>query len=106
MTPQAPDPDALRFALDKFGEDAQRWQESAAVLGAASRVADGLALRILDFGMVPMVHGAYSEVQQLVVTLLSDGAAEGDAIASSLLAARDTYQQEEDANVHLFKGIW
>jgi hypothetical protein len=106
VTPQAPDPAALRFALDQFGEDARRWRELSDVCETASRAADGLALRSVDFGMVAIVHSAYSDVQQLVATLLSDGATECDAIASNLIAARDTYQREEDANVHLFKGIW
>jgi hypothetical protein len=101
-----PDKQDLRQALDQFGQDATRWRDCGDTLGQARARADDLALRAADFGPVRMVHGAYADTQQFVAMLLREGSSECDSVAGNLITARDSYQRDEDANVHKIKGIW
>jgi hypothetical protein len=103
---EAPPEGDLKFALEQFGSDAKKWREAAGVLSGAAGAADGLALRAPDFGVAFAVHSAYAEVQQLIVALLRGGVTSANTIADNLITARDTYQREEDANVHKIKGVW
>jgi hypothetical protein len=102
----APEPADLSYALGLFGPDAQHWREASDVLAAAARAAEGLDLHKHDFGVAFMVFEAYADVRNLVVDLLHGGGTAATTIADNLITARDTYQREEDANVHKLKGIW
>lgn len=108
MTQQPPEAGDLRAALEQFGIDATRWDDGGDTLTAARRSAEALTIASPAFGPAAWLglSDAYAQVQQMIVELLGEGATEFSAVGAALITARDTYQREEDANVHMIKKIW
>lgn len=108
MTETPPDAGELKAALAKFGEDAKLWNEHKAALEKAKAGAEGLDIESLAFGPAVWVglDARYREVQQMIIDRLGEGAREFGAIAGNLIKARDTYQREEEKNIHAIKKKW
>jgi hypothetical protein len=103
-----PEPADLRFALSRFGEDAGRWEADGRVLAQAAQNAAALEVEALAFGPAAWlgVPEQYRLVQQMITDRLGEGAQRFADVAAALRSARDTYQREEDDNVHRIKGVW
>jgi hypothetical protein len=108
MSQIPPEPADLRFALSKFGEDAERWDDNGRVLGRAARSAAALEIAAPEFGPAAWlgVPEQYRLVQQMISERLGEGAHRLADVADALRAARDTYRREEHENVHAIKGLW
>lgn len=95
-----------RAALEKFGEDAQRWYENSSQLATAQAAASALSIEPLAFGPAAWlgVAGSYRQVQQMIVDRLGEGAAVSTTIAETLITVRDRIQATEDANEAALRG--
>lgn len=108
MSQTPPEPADLRYAIEQFAVDAQRWQDNATTLGDASAAAASITLDPLAFGPGTWLDMAdiYEQVHQMLIDRLHEGSDQFSGISDNLILARDTYQREEENNVHQIRGIW
>ena len=108
MSQTPPEPADLRYAIERFTVDAQRWQDNATTLGDASAAAASITVDPLAFGPAVWLDMAdtYAQVHQMLVDRLREGGERFAEIADNLIQARDTYRREEENNVHQIRGIW
>lgn len=108
MAEEPPDPTELKAALDKFGDDAKKWDQQHDTMTEAKSAADGLDIDALAFGPFAWfgLSGKYKDVQQMIVDRCNEGATEFDKIAKALIKARDGYQKDEEQGVHEVKKVW
>lgn len=105
----APTPDEYRVALEALRNDAAKWEDCAGDLGSAKSTADGLDLEALHFSYVADKLGVtalYKEFQDKMVRLLGEGETASKSVSTQLLAAAQTYQNEEEAGIHRMNNIW
>ncbi len=105
----APTPDQYQVALQALRNDADRWEQCAADLGAAKGTADGLNLEALHFSYVADKLGVtalYRQFQTKMSGLLGEGQTTSVAVATALRESAQTYQAEEEAGVHRMNNVW
>lgn len=108
MSQTPPEPADLRYAIEQFAVDAQRWQDNADALREASAAAAAITVDPLAFGPSAWLDlpDIYAQVHQMIVDRLREGSERFAEIAENLLQAQETYRQEEENNVHRVRGIW
>lgn len=108
MTETPPDPQELKFALGKFGEDAKHWDGTKAEMGKAKQSADALDIETLAFGPANWLDMAdkYKQVKQMISDRCGEGATEFGEISKALIKARNEYEKDEAKNVHTTKKVW
>ncbi|MFC4858778.1 hypothetical protein [Actinophytocola glycyrrhizae] len=105
----APTKDQYEVALAALRDDATTWTGCADDLAAAKSTADGLDLEALHFSYLADKCGVtqlYADFQSKFVRLLGEGETTCHAVSDALLAAAQTYQQEEEAGVHNLNNVW
>lgn len=105
----APTPDQYQVALDALRDDADKWEQCGADLGAAKATAEGLDLEALHFSYVADKLGVtalYQQFQAKMVGLLGEGQTMSGNVATALRNSAQTYQQEEEAGVHRMNNVW
>lgn len=104
-----PDKDILAAALGALRDDAKTWDSISQDLESAKRTAERLDLDALHFSYIADKLGLttlYKEIQDKMVRLLGEGAANDKSVAEALLKSAATYEQEEKDGVHRIKGVW
>jgi hypothetical protein len=99
----------IAAALDAMRKDAAVWQDMAGQMRDAAGVADRLDLSKLHFSKLGDMLGMvdlYRDVQDRMVRLIQQGAANFDATAAALTTAANGYEKDEQDNVHRFTGIY
>ncbi|HEY7595049.1 MAG TPA: hypothetical protein VH969_17990 [Actinophytocola sp.] len=105
----APTPDQYQVALQALRNDADKWEQCSADLGAAKGTADGLDLAALHFSYVADKLGVtalYQQFQTKMVGLLGEGQTMSANVATALRESAQTYQQEEESGVHRMNNVW
>lgn len=99
----------IEVALAAMRADAVLWESAATQLEAPKSALDGVTLSAevvsvwaAEAGMVDTYDQGRTQVQ----TLLQHGAENFRAIAQALIASADTYQREEEANLHTFESTY
>jgi hypothetical protein len=108
MTETPPDPQELKFALGKFGQDAKHWNDTKTEMDKAKQGADALDIETLAFGPANWLGIAdkYRQVKQMVSDRCNEGATEFGEIGKALIKARNEYEKDEAKNVHATKKVW
>lgn len=105
----APTPDQYQVALQALRNDADKWEQCSADLGAAKGTADSLNLEALHFSYVADKLGVtalYQQFQAKMSGLLGEGHAMSANVATALRNSAQTYQQEEESGVHRMNDVW
>lgn len=98
MTPTGKEARA-RFALKALHDDATEWSRAANELSDAARAAARLDLsahHLSHLADAAGLTGKYREIQDGLVRLLGEGAANFDSLATALRAAADAYAKTDD----------
>jgi hypothetical protein len=104
-----PKPEVLEAALSALRSDSDVWASLADDLTAAKEKAEGLSLEAKHFSYIADQFGMtaeYKKFQDKLARLLGEGAANGYSVATQLMRAAVTYEQEEREGVHRMKGVW
>jgi hypothetical protein len=99
----------IQAALDAMRQDSHTWRHMAAELSEAARVANRLDLGQRQFSFAADRVGVtrlYQDIQEKMVKLMEQGAANFESIAQALYAAADGYEEDERRNVHQLKNIY
>lgn len=98
----------ISYALEKFGEDARLWSESAHVLKSAKDSAADLTIAPLAFGPAVWMglSERYNEIQQMIIERLDEGSVELERISRALIRSRNDYRDDEDSGVHEMNRVW
>lgn len=105
----APTGDQYEVALEALRDDAGVWSDTATVLDDANAAAATLLLESHEFSWAGDLAGlpeTYKELKDKVVDLLAQGRDASNSVAEQLLAAADTYENEEEEGVHRMNGVW
>lgn len=105
----APSTEKIQAALEAMRSDARGWNESAGELSSATFTASWLNLDAQDFSYLANERSLtelYSELQNKIVTLLSQGQQNFESISTQMSAAADSYEAEEEAGVHRMRNIY
>jgi hypothetical protein len=94
MSQTPPEPEDLRYAIERFTVDAQRWQDNATTLGNASASAASITVDPLAFGPATWLDMAYvyEQVHQMLTRRLREGSEQFDKIADNLVQASHSDQ--------------
>lgn len=104
-----PSADQITAALHALRADARAWAAAADQLTDAAQNARRLSLDAFHFTYIGDQLGvteAYRSLQEKIVVLLGQGAANLDSLAVALQASANTYQAEDEAGVHRLRKIW
>jgi hypothetical protein len=104
-----PTGEQVEVAIQALRDDAHRWLDMGDQLRAAASAGEGLDLNAFHFsglGHLLGVDEMYRQVQQTIVTLLRQGAANFDDVAGALRDAADGYEQDEYDTVHRMRNIY
>jgi uncharacterized coiled-coil DUF342 family protein len=106
---------AVRIDLEMLLKDAQRWRDSAALLGRVKETADGLALNVRAFSSVAetatvsskgrSIVATYRQLQEKISSLLSEGQECFNDMAKHLQTVAENVAQTEDFNRRIVQGI-
>jgi hypothetical protein len=95
-------------ALEALRSDAGVWHTAAGNLTGPMNALAGLTLTGADVSMWAVDRGldrTYDQARTAVIDLLRQGAENFTNLGNALAAAADTYQREEEANLHRFDSI-
>lgn len=104
-----PSADQITAALEAMRADARAWGAAADQLTDAAQNARRLSLDAFHFSYFGEQLGltaAYRSLQEKLITLLEQGAANFDSLAVALQRSADTYQAEDEAGVHRMRNVW
>lgn len=102
-----PSPDDIHVALDALRADAMVWRTAANDVKRAARAAEGQVLPPASFTSRGLdLAAAYEALRAELARLTSEAAANFDTVADALDKSADTYEAEEQRNVHRLRGIY
>jgi hypothetical protein len=96
-------------ALEALAKDAQMWEETGSTLLTATTSAWDQNLGTSELSWAADVVGlttTYSSLQAKVAGLLSEGSTETRNIASTLLAIKRAYEENEQRAEAAYDGAW
>jgi len=109
QTVTAPSKGTIDVALQALREDAELWRGMAGEIEVAARVAGEMDFQAFHFSYIADLIGvteSYQQVQEKLIQLLGDGAANFRNVAQALNTAADGYEQDERNAVHRLKNVW
>lgn len=98
----------LNVALDAMRADAAVWETATANIDGPRSAVNGLGLTARDLSMWAVDRGldrTYEDARTALEDMLSQAMASFRSISESLRAAADTYEREEEANMHAMNKI-
>jgi hypothetical protein len=98
----------IDVALAALRSDAQVWHTAAQDLNGPVTALGGLTLTGADVSMWAVDRGldrTYDQARTTVMDLLGQAAENFTNVGNAVLAAADTYQREEEANLHQFDSM-
>ncbi|MEJ2859010.1 MULTISPECIES: type VII secretion target [unclassified Saccharothrix] len=98
----------LSVALDAMRSDATAWETAADRLDAPSAAIGGLALTGADLSLWAVDRGldrTYEEARTALDDMLGQAARAFRDLGAALRSAADTYEREEEANLHTLNKI-
>jgi hypothetical protein len=98
----------IEVALQAMRSDAQVWQTAAGSLDAPVGALGGLTLTGADVSMYGVDRGldrTYENARTAVIDMLGQAKENFTNLANALSAAADTYQREEEQNLHTFETM-
>lgn len=99
----------IDVALEALRSDAKVWDGATDSLNGPIAAISGLTLTGADFSMWAVDRGldrTYDEARSALDTQLRQAAENFRKIAETLAQAADTYQREEEANLHTFNSTY
>ncbi|MEC3916023.1 hypothetical protein [Nocardia sp. CDC160] len=101
-----PTGDAINLALKSLHDASANWDTAKDNLTAARDLISTVGLsQDYEFYFTEL-YNRYKDVPGHVYKLLDDGQGVANAIAATLEWAHDTYQKEEQQNLHSFKNLY
>jgi hypothetical protein len=98
----------LSVRLTALRDDAKQWGLASQAMHQASEMAKAAELGIGQFGQVAQNCGlvsTYQSLQQEIVKALAGASTEFDRMDKTLIAAAQTYQNEDEQGKHAFNQI-
>lgn len=95
-------------ALAALRSDAEVWHTAAQDLNGPVNALGGLTLTGADVSKWAVERGldrTYDQARTTVIDMLGQATENFTNLGNALLAAADTYQREEEANLHRFESI-
>jgi hypothetical protein len=102
-----PDKEQVRLAIEAMNTDITMWKEVAADCRSAAGVGARLDLSNLHFTYLGDKAGlvdAYRNLQDRLVSLAEQAAANYDSVAGALAKAATDYKAEDEAGKHAIEG--
>lgn len=97
----------FQSSMHALGNDAKRWDDTAAMLKTATTDCAGMTLRFQDFSfMGGDAHSEYEKVRAFMEQYLSDGHRETSQAAGSLHKTKDIYEGTDEAAKHSIESAW
>ena len=99
----------IDVALQALRSDAQLWSTAADNVEAPKAAIGGLALSGAEMSMYAVDLGldrTYNDARARMIDMLGQGQQNFRNLSQALIAAADTYQREEEANLHMIEGIY
>lgn len=93
-----PDKEQITAAYEAIEKDVYKWVGIATVLQGAAQQARSLGLSGFEIGYLPMecdVGKKYNDVQELMVSMLTQGAEAMHEIADTLIRVREDYERSD-----------
>lgn len=99
----------LKAALQALHTDAETWDETSGVLGAAAEEAGALELTEGRLSWASRPTGlldTYAEIQQKVTALLQQGARAHAGLARTLDQVATAYERDDEEAAARLGGVW
>jgi len=99
----------IDVALQALRSDAQLWSTAAGNVDEPKATIGSLALSGAEMSMYAVDLGldrTYNNARTQMIDMLGQGQQNFTNLSRALNAAADTYQREEEANLHLIEGTY
>lgn len=96
----------IKTATSALRTEAGVWDGQSAELAKIGPAVEALRMTRIEAGLFQVIVDAYEEVCTQVIGRANEGTTATAAIADTLVAVADTYDQEESENVHRLKNIY
>ena len=99
----------IDVALQALRSDARLWSAAASSLDGPNTAIGGLALSGMEMSMYAVDAGldrTYNNARNRLTEMLGQAEQNFTNLSKALLAAAETYEYEEEANMHLMEGTY
>lgn len=96
----------IEVATDTLRTESKVWSESSAMLRTIAGQAEQLRMSRVEFGIFQIIVADYHLVVDAVTGRCQEGAERMDEIASTLHRVADTYDAEEQKNLHQLRHLY
>jgi hypothetical protein len=101
-----PTSDQVKVATEALRNEAGAWDREADEIGKIPAKAEDLRLNRIEAGLFQIIFDTYGQVIDQVIARAGEGRTQMNAVANTLRTVADTYEQEENAQVHKMKNIY
>lgn len=96
----------IRVATDALRTEAGIWDQQSSELDKIVSQANELRLERIEAGIFQVIFDAYASVVDQVTAWSGEGRQRMTDVANTLHQVADTYDEEDAANLHLFKNLY
>jgi uncharacterized protein YukE len=96
----------VSVATEALRKEAGVWEQQADTLQTLTGRVEGLRMTGLESGMFYLILDAYTQVVDVVSGRCGEGAQRTSEIATTLRHVADTYDEEEQRNLHRMTGLY
>lgn len=104
--PPAVGADTIRVATEALRTEAQVWNAQAVAMHDIATTVGAMRRSNLEAGIFAVFQRAYTELVDRVVAYSAEGAERMVAIATTLRATAQTYDEEERTHVHALTHLY
>jgi len=101
-----PTADQVKVATEALRYEAGVWDREADEIGKIPAKAEDIRLTRIEAGLFQVIFDTYGQVIDQVIARTGEGRTQMNAVADALRTVADTYEQEENAQVHRMKNIY
>ncbi|MGV3564679.1 MAG: hypothetical protein ACO1ON_15495 [Nocardioides sp.] len=102
----APSSGEVRVATRALTREAERWEDQSPRLTSINIAMANMSLSRTEAGVFQLVFDAFESLRSTMQDRAREGATEFLEIGATLRHVSDIYQQEDDAQEHVFRNLW
>jgi hypothetical protein len=101
-----PSKQQVKVATDTLRNEATVWLTQSDTLTTIANKASGLSLTRLEAGVFQLIESPYDAMVTMITSHCREGSQRMEDIATTLRSVADTYEQEDNENLHAIDNLY